>query len=216
MGRDRFSQIPGLGRPEDQDEMSMGDRAMDLLERPGRATRAGISAMQNDSDPLAAAKMQLMGGSERPEAPTGADIAEKFGEDYDVQNPYALAGLATLADVADPSMLIPGGGQAGALGKAALAAGAFSKAGKAGKAVSRIGKTPVQARNTAELLKVRDILSNPKYGDLPAVQNALRKTGKVEKSDVIQSGEKTLGAAESDDLASKILKVLEDKGMKND
>ena len=216
MGRDRFSQIPGLGRPEDQDEMSMGERAMDLLERPGRATRAGISAMQNDGDALSAIKTQLMGGDERPEAPTGADIAEKFGEDYDVQNPYALAGLATLADVADPSMLIPGGGQAGALGKAALAAGAFSKAGKAGKALSHVGKAPVQARSTAELLKVRDILSNPKYRNMPEVQAALKKTGKVSNEDVVRSGERAMQAAEPDDLASKILKVLEGKGMKND
>lgn len=86
------------------------DWLFDKLDRPGRATRAGIGALQEGQgfgDAYSAAKAQF--GAEPPEAPTGADIADRVAEDYNIENPALLAGIATAADVVDPTMVIPGG-----------------------------------------------------------------------------------------------------------
>lgn len=103
---------------------------LDKLDRPGRATRAAIGAYQEGSPILEAARAQL--GANPPEAPSGADIAERVGQDYDIQSPAALAAIATLADVADPTMFVPGG-QATKLGTLAKVAGKGGKAAQGAK-----------------------------------------------------------------------------------
>lgn len=133
MSRQRFDQIPGLRPPKDEEaEQSFGDKAMRVLGMPGAATRAGIMAAQEGRDLLPAIREQL--SMNAPEAPTGADIAQKVSDDTGITNPYGLAALATLADVTDPTILMPGGAPLKAAGMMGMAAKMAPKAAKAGKA----------------------------------------------------------------------------------
>lgn len=186
------------------------DWALDKLDRPGRATRAGIGAAQNDEDVWDAVKAQF--GENPPEAPSGTDIADKFSEDYDITNPYALTGIATAAEVVDPTMFIPGGqvSKVGKLGKLKTLMGVAEKGdtaadilrmgskaehgaeavNKGASAISQIGKAKVETRNPAELMKVREILSDPKYSHLDEVKKAKMKTGDIGSKDTIVAGDK--------------------------
>lgn len=139
----RFDKILGkvaskkAAQEEEQlEEMGVGERILDILDRPGRATRAGIYAAQTDKPILDAIRAQL--GSNPPEAPSGADIADRVSEDYNIQNPYALAGVATLADVADPTMFIPGG-QVTKGGKVLQMAKGAGKSKKLAEAAKKLG-----------------------------------------------------------------------------
>ena len=109
------------------------DDLLNMLDAPGRAMRAGIQAYQTDQPVWPSISSQLQPNA--PEAPTGAQIAETFGEQHDVQNPYALAGLATLADFVDPTMLVPFGG--------------ISKVGKAKAAMKYLPKEINAAKRIA-------------------------------------------------------------------
>lgn len=120
------------------------DYLLKQLDKPGRATRAAIDALQTDKDILPAIKAQF--GEAPPEVPSGADIAERAGEKYDIQSPAALAAIATAADVIDPTMFVPGGqvskiGKLGVLGKAAQKGKVASKAGKGVKVVDDAPKS---------------------------------------------------------------------------
>jgi hypothetical protein len=168
------------------EEQGIADKLLDLLDRPGRATRAGISALQNDRDAIEAVRAQF--GKNAPEAPTGADIAQKFSDDTGVENPIALGALATLADVVDPSMIVPGG-QVTKLGKGMRMLGKGAKAKKADSVLTNIGKARVETRNPAEAIKVREILSDPKYADLDIVKKAKMKTGDIKPRDTVAMGE---------------------------
>jgi hypothetical protein len=199
MAKSRFSQIPGLGKPEDQDEMSMGDRAMDLLDRPGRATRAGISAAQNDKDIFPAIKEQLMGGQERPDAPTGADIASKLSDDTGLENPYALAGIATAADVLDPSMAIPGGAPlkaAGMLGTMARMAPKTQKALNVGKKMYKAGDIEFPSINPEQAKKVME---------------ALQSQGRVKKGTALQDLGKSMEVAPGNSEKQLLKKLMSGK-----
>lgn len=110
------------------------DKLFDAIDRPGRATRAGISALQQDKPVFEAIKRQF--GANPPEAPSGADIAERFGQDYDIQNPAVLGSVATAADFFDPTMLIPGA-QVGKLGAIARMAKGAKKGENIAEAVKR-------------------------------------------------------------------------------
>lgn len=149
--------------------------AMDKLDRPGRATRAGISALQNDGDAWEAVKEQF--GSNPPEAPSGSDIADKFSEDYDVTNPYALTALATAAEVVDPTMFIPGG-QVGKLGKVA-------KIAKGGETAADILKGANKAETAAEMLAK---IPKGKFGRTVVVptaeEKALAKMAATKKANI--------------------------------
>lgn len=93
------------------DAGSGAETLVDVLDRPGRATRAAIDAYQQDKPILGAIGSQLT--EKNPEAPpTGAELAETFQEQSGVDNPYVLGALATMADTLDPTMLIPGGAPA--------------------------------------------------------------------------------------------------------
>lgn len=96
----------------------------DTVGRPGAATRAAIRAYQEGRDVSQAIREQF--GENPPEAPSGAEIAEAFGERYDVENPAVLGTIATAADMADPLMFVPGG-QVGRLGAHAGKLGAVAK-----------------------------------------------------------------------------------------
>lgn len=184
------------------------DNFMDKLDTPGRAMRSGIDAYQKDQPVWDAVKAQF--GDNHPPAPSGADLAETFGEQHDVQNPYALTALATLGDIVDPTMLTPAG-TVSKLPKAAKAIRGLEKVRDA----STLGKAPIQAKSTAELMKVREILSNPeKYGNIPEFQKAIGKTGPVKKDAVLGVGEdihKVKEApAESDDEMGKLLQFIKE------
>ena len=193
-----------------EQEPSTFDKVIDYLDRPGAATRSAIQAYQMDEDPIEAFKTGFTSPSEK--APTGADIAETFSEQQNIQNPYALAALATIADVADPTSFVPGGVFRKAP-KAMKAIGRGSKATEGIRDVSRLGKAGVEARNPAELMRVREILSNPeKYGHIPEVKKALEKTGSVGVTDIPVVGEKqSLIKAKpkaEDDEWTKVLQMI--------
>ena len=121
-------------------ERGFGDKVMDYLDRPGAASRAAIMAGVRGQNPLTAFGEQFTESSEK--APSGADIAETVGEKFDIQNPYALAGLATLADLTDPTNLVPGG--------------ILKKAPKAMKAISGAKKLDMpKPTNVAQMMKER-------------------------------------------------------------
>lgn len=196
--------------------------ALDKLDTPSRATRAAIGAYQNDEDVLDAIKGQF--SENAPEAPSGIDIAEKFGEDFDIQNPYALGAIATAADVIDPTMLIPGG-QASKFGKLSKIIGKSEKAGdilragakmdaKAEKTLAQIGKARAEVRNPAEALRLRNILSDPKNADNPLVKQALAKTGQVSKTAPIVAGDKVVDEAANPlkEAVQSMAKSLDDNG----
>lgn len=154
---------------------SVSDKFMEGLDLPGRAMRSGIGAYLQDEPVWEAIKNPQ-------DAPTGCEIAEMAGEKYDIQNPYALTGIATAADVIDPVGLLPGG----LITK-------IPKAAKVARGVSALGKGEVQAENTAKLLKLREILSQPeKYGHLPEFKQAAAKLGQVKKTDIPIVGEPSL------------------------
>ena len=161
------------------------DTGLDILDRPGRATRAAIGAAQDDkgfSDIMSAAGAQLKEGA--PEAPSGADIAERVGEKYDIQNPLALAALATAADVVDPTIFVPGGqvtklGKAGKLGKMGMKAGDAKK----------LGKTILKPEAPEKIGKVilRDDAVPKSSGMLRTVDTAPTKPGQVASQELQDS-----------------------------
>lgn len=135
-----------------------------ILDTPGRITRAGIHAFQNDQPIMAAMGEQLKPNA--PQAPSGADIAETFGQKHNVQNPYVLGGLATLADVFDPTMLVPGGIEAKA-----------PRTFEALRGLSKVGDVSFPARHSAEGLKIAE---------------RLKQLGRVPQGSELQLGERMI------------------------
>ena len=132
-----------VGDKADQEE-GFGSKLMDALDRPGRATRAAIGAFQQDQPIMPAIKEQF--GANPPDAPTGYQLAEHVQDKYDIQNPVALAAMATAADVADPTMFIPGG--------------QVTKLGKMGVLSKMAGK----GQSAAEVLRDMQKMPKGKYG----------------------------------------------------
>lgn len=166
-----------------EEEPGMVATALDYLGRPGAATRSAIdAAVSEDGKPWEAFKQGLQRPTE--DSPTGADIADKVGERFDIQNPMALAGLATLADLTDPVSFVPGG--------------QISKSGKVMKAVDSMAD---KAKPTLDWLKKmtkdKAIYKQYQVGDKvfqaknPAqalqIQRALRKTNQVSDGAALQS-----------------------------
>jgi hypothetical protein len=168
----------------------------DALDRPGRATRAAISAIQEDKPVFEAIKRQF--GANPPEAPSGADIAERFGEDYDIQNPAVLGSIATAADFVDPTMLIPGG-QVGRLG---------AQVGKLG-AVAKKLPGPF-ARGVGKGVKVVDDMPQGSYGSVKVVDDAPTKIGSVK---VVDDAPKGGGQVAGSDLKRSVSLPEYKKGM---
>ncbi len=123
-------------------ERSFGSKAMDYISRPGAATRAAIMAGLTGKSASDAFGEQIQQPSEQ--APSGADIVDLASEQYDIENPYLQTGLATAADLIDPTMLLPGG----ILKKAPAA----MKALQGAKAVRKIPMTSA-GPSAAQLLK---------------------------------------------------------------
>ena len=129
----KFDKLRGLiGQGE-----RLGAKALGILDRPGRATRAALDALQEDQSVMDAIGGQLSG--EAPAPPSGADIAEKFGERHDVQSPAALAAIATAADFIDPTMLVPGA-QLAKIGKLGALAGIVKKGNTAADMLKKAKK----------------------------------------------------------------------------
>lgn len=135
------------------------DDVLGIIDTPGRATRAGIYAAQTDQDILDAITAQFSG--DRPDAPTGAQIADKVSEDYDIENPVVLAGIATASEVLDPTTFIPGG-QVGKFGKVMKAVSKNPEAAKVIKAFKKplskmykVDDAVFPAKNAAEAMNVR-------------------------------------------------------------
>ena len=127
-----------------KEEPSMLEKAGDYLDRPASVVRQGIhSAMSEDGNALEDMIAQARRSSS--EAPTGADIADRASEKFDIQNPYALGAIATAADLADPTMLIPGGQGA----KVMNAAGKFPKL----KRLFTVGDKKILADHAADAMK---------------------------------------------------------------
>lgn len=130
---DRFQQLQRMiGRtqrdklqPQEQEEGSILGTVADYLGRPNAAIKSGIHAFQNDQPVLDAISKGFTSHSDQ--APTGDQIATKFGESYGVENPMALAGLATIAEMADVPGLSP-----------------FSKGSKMMKAVGKVDPSAVK------------------------------------------------------------------------
>lgn len=175
---------------EGEEEASMLGKTLDVLDTPGRATRAAIGAYQQDKPVLGAIKEQF--SANRPEAPSGEELATRFSDKYDVNNPAVLTALATLAEVADPSMLVPGG-QVGKLGKIAGMAKGVGKGRKvAGKAVEmgsdtlRAAKGQLQGK-TAVIEGTGDALSEAAMkgrGQLAGLEDSLKRM----KSEMAKGG----------------------------
>jgi hypothetical protein len=146
---------------------SMLEQAMDYAGRPAAAMREGVYAAQTDQPIIEALKRGIMQPSDM--APTGSDIADKFSESTGVENPYALAALATLGDVVDPANAIP---MVGPLMKAPKAIKGMKKMERA---LSKVGDVEFPAENIAKAMQV---------------EGALKKTGRVPESAVLQLGEK--------------------------
>lgn len=144
--------------PEVPQEQTTLQKALDYLGRPAAVARAGTQSYLNDEDYLKAMSEQLHKPSEQ--APSGADIAETVGKKADIQNPYALGTLATLADVGlDPLAFIPGEKIAGLAPKAMRALRGVEKA------TPLITKLPGEATTTARALETA--IKNPKqYGSV--------------------------------------------------
>lgn len=138
---------------------------LDKLDRPGRATRAAIGAYQDDMDVADAVMDQL--GSDPSDAPSGAEIAEKLGEKYDIQDPAILAALATAADVIDPTMMIPGG------------------------SVAKVAKVADKAGDAAKGRKVYDILKQGAKGKTP-LDRARQRSGIVVKETAQEAAERKM------------------------
>ncbi len=139
------------------------DAGLEALDKPGRAMRAGIGAYQDDEDVMGAIKSQF--NDDAPEAPSGADLAEKFGDKYDVQSPAALAALATAADFVDPTMVIPGG-QVTKLGKLKV----LDKAAKGGKTADIL--------KDGQKMRRGDLIKKP-FGSVEVKPEAPVNPGKV-------------------------------------
>lgn len=207
-------------------DLSQGtDWVLDKLDRPGRATRAGISAYQNDEDVMDAIGAQL--GENPPEAPSGADIADKFGEDYDVENPYALAGIATAADFLDPTMAIPGGQlskgakAAKMVGKSETVASLAKKLGMSEEALmafrrGALARKAGTGETAAEILKKAP---ESKYGKVAVVPDAneqammqMKRDAFMKMADTPKPNPKAKDIRETDDF-KKHLQLI--KGEEN-
>lgn len=155
-------------------ERSFGSKLMDYLNRPGAASRAAIMEGLKGGSALGAFGRQFVSPSD--EAPSGQDIAEFVSEKYDIENPYALAGIETAAEFTDPTMLMPGG----VLKKAPAAMKAVKDAPKAiktNRALSKVGDVSFPAKNAAEAI---------------AVERALKQVGRVPESSILQVGDKSV------------------------
>ena len=163
------------------DELGTFDKLLQYADTPGRMTRAGIGALQDGTDPLFAIKGQV--GLPNQEAPSGFDIASKLGEQYDIENPYALAAIATGADVLDPTMLIPGS----AMGKIASPAAKMVAKGSSSakkliggvapdltKGMYKAGDFLFPAKNSAEALQIEKALKA--QGKLPGTSTVVKDT----------------------------------------
>lgn len=154
-------------------DRSMMDQILEYMAKPGAASRAAIAALQADQSPVEAFTSQW----DKPsaEAPTGADIAETFGEQYGVENPYALGALATITDLgADPTNLVPGGAFKKLPAALGMAKG-IKGMGKGQRGLSKVGDVEFPAASAAEALKI---------------QQALKQTGKVPEGAILQIGER--------------------------
>lgn len=150
---------------------------LDILDRPARALRAGIGAAQEGGDILGAAKSQFQKNA--PEAPSGSDLADKFSEQTQIENPLLLTALATAAEMADPSSYIPGVGPfskiAKIVKKGKKAPEAIKGMKKMERALSKVGDISFPAANEAVARKV---------------EKGLKMQGRVPESAVLQLGEK--------------------------
>lgn len=159
--------------PEEENKQTatnMLDRILDYADRPAAAARSAVGAFQEGQDMSDAFMEQL--GKPSSEAPTGADIAEKFGESQNIKNPYALGAIATVADVAlDPLNLVPGGSARHGM----KAAKGIKGMGKGERVLSKVGDIEFPARNQAEAMKVAD---------------ALKKQKRVPEGSVLTTGER--------------------------
>lgn len=169
----------GGGSPQEE-EQSLMDQGLDYLGRPGAAFRSGAYAAQTGQPIMEAIKKGFTNPSEQ--APTGSDIADKFSEQTGVQNPYALAALATMGEMADPSALIPMVGPMAKiknaeklLEEAPAAAKAIKGMAQGERALSRVGDVSFPARSTAESMKIAE---------------ALKKSGRVPEKATLQVGER--------------------------
>jgi len=142
------------------EQMGWFEKTLEHLDTPGRMTRAGIGALQGDGDVLDAIRGQVGVGG--PEAPSGFDIASKFGDQYGIENPYALTAIATAADVLDPTMLIPGGQTTKIAPMAAKIAKKISKVAETAetlaKGMYKAGNITFPAKNEAEAIKIMNAL----------------------------------------------------------
>lgn len=124
----RFQQLQRLLGKQvevEPEEGSMFDTTLDYLGRPNAAIKSGIHAYQQGEPVLDAMSRGFTSPSDQ--APTGDQIASKFGESTGIENPMALAALSTLAEMADVPTVGP-----------------LSKGAKAMKAVSKVPPSAVK------------------------------------------------------------------------
>ena len=156
------------------------EKIRQALERPGAAARGGIGALQEDvTDPTAAYEAAKQAFQSPETAPTGYDIAERFGESANIENPYILGALATIAETADPTSLVPMVGPMAKLPKALKATNVLESGikgmGRGERALSKVGDIQFPARSTAEAMKIEE---------------ALKQAGRVPEKSMLQVGER--------------------------
>jgi len=162
-----FQNLKSKLNKKQTEEMSGFDKVVDYLGRPAASMREGVYAAQTDQPIVQAMKRGFMQPSEM--APTGSDMADKFSESTGVENPYALAALATLGDFVDPANYVP------MVGPIAKAPKAIKGMKKMERALSKVGDVSFPAANEAIAT---------------TVAKALKKQGRVPESAVLQLGEK--------------------------
>jgi len=174
------------------DEEGIGSKILSALDTPGRVTRAGIDAYQHDKPVLSAMGDQI--GSDAPPVASGADIAEKFGQDHDITNPYALGGIATAADLIDPTMLVPGGqiaklGKLGKLGAIRKMAGKGRKAEHYADASKRVSKEAAKSHGKVGVIKTAEEIAEEEMkiaGKARAAKQKVLRQIKEDKKDQLE------------------------------
>lgn len=153
----RFQQLQNMiGRSQrdrltpEEEQGSFLESAVDYLGRPNAAIKSGVNAFQQNEPVLDAMYKGLTSPSDQ--APSGDQIASKFGESYGIENPMVLAGLSTVAEMADVPGLAP-----------------FSKGSKMMRAVgkldpSAIKKVPGMAKTGESLAEVAKKTPDSEYG----------------------------------------------------
>lgn len=167
-----FSEPKATDVPHPIEKKNIIEKGLDYLGRPNAAFKTGAMAALEGKPILPATYKGLTSSSD--EAPTGFDVASKFGDRYDVQNPAALTAMSVGAEMVD------------------LPYGEISKAAKLEKFLPKAAL----AIRESEIMQraVPKIIKSEKFGDI--LQTGLKTApASLEKPTVIEKLAKNIGDA---------------------